>query len=108
MVPCRPRIWSRSSASVRCSRADSVVDGGCLLPFCVGQGLDAERQDFIDLRAVEKIAGAFVGDLRIIVQDDRRRQHRVGVARSAHQHRPGADVPAAPGGIVQILRRIGE
>ncbi len=38
----------------------------------VGHGQDSQRQDLIDFGAVEKVAGTFGRNLRIVVEDDRR------------------------------------
>ena len=45
--------------------------------FGVGHRHDPQREHFVDLGPVEEIAGALRRDLRVVVQDDRRRQHRV-------------------------------
>ena len=48
----------------------------------VGQGQDAQREDLVDLGRVAEVAGALRRDRRVVVEDDRRRQHDVvGVAR---------------------------
>ena len=52
---------------------------------------DAERQQLVDLAAVEQVARALRCDLGMVGQDDRRRQDRAAVARLAGQHRPGPD-----------------
>ena len=42
----------------------------------VGEGQDAQGEDLVDLGGVAHVAGALGGDRRVVVEDDRRRQHR--------------------------------
>ena len=52
----------------------------------------AQRQDLVDLRRVEEVARALGRDRRMVVEDDRRREHHgVGLV---DEHRPGALVVA--------------
>src|SRR5207245_9400715 len=57
----------------------------------LGEREDAQREDLVDLRGVEEVARTLRGDLRMVVQDDGRRQHRFG---PAHQYRPPTVVVA--------------
>ena len=66
----------------------------------LGQREDAQREDLVDLRGIEEVPWALRGDLRMVVQDDRRREHGVG---PAHQHRPPTLVVAGP----RCLERVG-
>jgi hypothetical protein len=54
----------------------------------VGEGQDAEREQLVNLRVVEQIGGAFRGDLRVVVEDDRRGKHRVPLALFSDEDRP--------------------
>ena len=68
-VPCSASICSFSSDSVRARTARApFVDGGHRSLFIVGQGHDPEREDLVDLGAVEELAGALGCDL----EDSRR------------------------------------
>jgi hypothetical protein len=87
---------------------DAVIGGGGLALFFIGEGHDAEREDFVDLATVEQIAGAFRGDLRVIGQNDRRGQERIGLVRGAGEHGPAADVLALPGQLGPLCGRIGQ
>src|SRR6202050_3943966 len=60
--------------------------------FIVGQGHDTQRQYFVDFGAIEQIARAFGGDLGIVVENNRRREHGVALALVAYEHRPSTDV----------------
>ena len=54
----------------------------------VGQRQHAQREDLVDLGRVEQVARALGRDRRVVVQDDRRRQHDVG-ARPRRRSAPG-------------------
>jgi len=87
----------RGRARIGCARLALLV---------LGERHRAEREDFVDFSRVVKIAGTFGRDLRIVVKNDRRRQHHVTVALVANHHRPGADVRASLHGALRPLRRI--
>ena len=52
----------------------------------VGHGHHAQGQDLVDLRGVIQRAFALFGDLRVVVQDDRRDEHQIVFARAAGQN----------------------
>ncbi len=52
--------------------AGSCVHGGHRSFLVFGQRHDSEREDLVDLGAVEQVAGTLRGDLRIVIEDDRR------------------------------------
>ena len=79
--------------------AGMAVGGGHLLLFGIGHRQNAQGQDLVDLGAVEQIAWAFGGDLRVVVKNDRRGQHRVAVPLAADQHRPGPLIDAGRRGL---------
>ena len=60
----------------------------------VGQAEDVEDEHLVDLAAVEEVARALGRDPRVVLEDDRRGQQRVALARLADQHRPRARVLA--------------
>src|ERR1700751_431396 len=93
--------WHRFGALQNLPSA--IVSVPHLLLLLIGQSHDAQRQDFIDLRAVKQIAGAFGTDLRIVVENDGRRQQSVFFSSVANQHGPCANVPAARRQILQPL-----
>ena len=82
------------------------VGGGHFLLFGIGHRQDAQGQDLVDLGAVEQIARAFRGDLRVVVENDRRGQHRVAVPLAADQHRPGPLIDAGGRGLAQLRGRV--
>ena len=107
-VPCSPSNCSRAIASVRASRSPhAVVDRGHRALLVVGQRHDPQRQHLVDLGAVEEVAGALRGDLRIVVEDDRRRRASCR-ARPSSPTRTG-QVPTlrhAGGGLAPAVGRI--
>ena len=105
MAPCSRISCSAGSASVRSRmRRARSSDSPHLALLLVGQRQDPQRQDLVDLGAVEQVARALGRDLRVVVEDDRRRQHACRARRLAHQHRPGADVLAAGGQLARAPR----
>src|ERR1051326_5048539 len=57
--------------------AGAFVALAYLLLLFVGQGHDAQRENFVDLGAVEERSRALRGDLRIIVKNNGRREHAI-------------------------------
>ena len=53
----------------------------------VGEGEHTQAEDLVDLGGVEEVADALRGDLRLVVEDDRRRQHDVAVRSDEHRER---------------------
>ena len=98
-APCSFAQCSGGSASVRsriCTRA--LVRASRFALLLVGQRQDAQREDLVDLGAVEEVAGALRGNLRVVVEDDRRREHAVVAAlrrRPAPARRRRSRTPAA-------------
>src|SRR3984957_14649597 len=60
--------------------------------FIFGQGQNSQSENLVDLGAIEQIARAFGCNLRVVVQDDRRRQHRIALVLFSYENRPGPDV----------------
>src|SRR2546429_725006 len=58
----------------------------------VGQRQDTQRENLIDLRAIEERPRAFRGNLGIVIQDDGRRKHCIAFSLVTDQHRPRADI----------------
>ena len=88
----------------------AVDDGGgprigaaCLRLLVVGQGQHAEREDLVDLGRVVQIAGALGSDLRLVVEDDRRREHDVA---TTDEHGERAVVHATRNRGTGVLGRI--
>ena len=72
MAPCSRPNCAGVNASTRSSKARAWVSArGHLALFGLGHRQDAQGQDFVDLGAVEQVAGAFRGDLRVVVENDR-------------------------------------
>ena len=75
--------------------------------LALGQGEHPQGQDLVDLGRVVEIAGALGRHLRVVVEDDRRRQHHVGpTGRVGHQHGERAVVVALGGGEGPVRGRI--
>ena len=85
----------------------AVVGGPCLALLLVGQRHRAQGEDLVDLRAVEQVSRALGRDCGVVVEDDRRAQHRVAAAGRADQHRPRALVAALPAEHRRPLGRVG-
>ena len=86
------------------------IDIAHFVLFLVRHGHHPEGEDFVDLEAVAKVAGALGCDLGIVVEDDRGREHRVAflLLLVAHEDGPGADIVAS-GRVEGMVRgRIGE
>ena len=56
-------------------------------------------EDLVDLGGVVQCAFALFGDLGVVVEDDRRHQHHVGLAWRAGEHRETTVLPAAGHGV---------
>ena len=84
------------------------VDRGHLALLLVGQRHDPEREHLVDLGAVEETARALGCNLGIVVEDDRRGEHRVVLSLLTDQDWPGADVAASRGGLAPAIGRIHE
>ena len=69
MASVRSRIWRARSSDWRISRFSSSV-----------KRHDAQRENLVDLSAVEQVAGALGSNLRIVVENDGRSQQRVALA----------------------------
>ena len=77
------------------SLARGSVGAGLAL-LVVGHRHHPEGEDLVDLRGVEERPGALGRDLGVVVEDDRRPEHQIGVARCPREHRP-APILMAPG-----------
>ena len=73
------------------------VGAACLGLLVVGQRQHPEGEDLVDLGGVAQVTGALRGDLRMVVEDDRRGQHEI--IRRADEHREGAVVGASGDGL---------
>src|SRR5580704_19785113 len=72
----------------------------------VAKRQNPQRQNFVDLRPIEEVTIALRRDLRIVVQNDRRREHGVpGIFISDH-YWPRSHIPAFAGGSLQLGWRI--
>ena len=97
----RPSVRSRIARA----RASPRAHLGLLL---VGQRHDREPQQPVDLAAVVQVARALGGDPRVVLEDDRRGEHRVVGAGLADEHRPQPFVAAAGRGLAQAVGRVGQ
>ena len=77
--PCSCISCSAASDSVRSSSAGRARPTPHLALLLVGQRQDPQRQDLVDLGAVEQVAGLSGAISRIVVEDDRRGEHRVAL-----------------------------
>jgi hypothetical protein len=71
--------------------------------FLVGEGHGAEGENFVDFGGVEQGSRAFVGDGRVVVEDDWGAEDG---GRVANEDRPGAFVDAFRGDPPRPLRRV--
>ena len=78
----------------------AAIGGARLALLLVGEAARREREQLVDLGAVEGVARALGGDLRVIVEHDGRRQEEVARSRLAGEHReePGAVAVGGRGG----------
>ena len=82
-------------ASVRSSiGASALIRLAHLALLIVGQSQDAQRENFVDLGAVKKIASAFLRDFGIVIKNDGRRKQRIALPFFSDQDWPGPDVLA--------------
>ena len=79
---CRRHRSTMAAARASVPRASSLL--------LVGQREHPEGQDLVDLGGVAQVARALGGDLRVVVEDDRRRQHHVVRGAVADEHRERA------------------
>ena len=70
----------------------------------IGHRHDAQGEDLVDLRRVEERALALLGDLGVVVEDDRRHQHQRMVTGRSGQHGEATMVPASGDGAVGRCR----
>ena len=96
------RPMTRSAPATRAARKSTAA----IAPFSSSVIVRMRSVSISSIsRAVEEVAGTFRRHLRIIVQDDRRRQHHVTAARLADQDRPDADVATIGRRLAPFLRR---
>ncbi len=97
IAPCRRSQISggiASTASTTAAARGSVARASRLL--LVGEHQRAQAEDLVDLGAVEQVRRALRGELRVVGEDDRRRQQQVRALRRPGEHRPGVlGCPAA-------------
>ena len=100
-----PDLGREVVAAVDDGRGAGVGPPGLGL-LVVRQGEHPQGEDLVDLGRVAEVAHALRRDRRVVVEDDRRRQHDVGVALVADEHREGAVVAAAGHRLGRHRRRI--
>ncbi len=81
--------------------SDALVGRRGLSLLEVGQRQDPKREDLVDLGRVEEIAGALGGDLRVVVEDDRRGEHVTAGSARAEQHWKDSLVATLPNGLAE-------
>src|SRR5215510_6477058 len=86
--------------------AGALVYQTHLLLLLIRHRHDAQREQFVNFRSVVEIARAFRGDLRIIIENDRRREQTVAFSFFPDQRRPGAYFSKTGGGLGKLLSRI--
>src|SRR5919107_2600281 len=82
------------------------VGGAHLFLLLVREVEDVQDEHLVDLGPVEQVAGAFGGDLGVVVEDDRGGEHRAPFTFLPDEHRPRLRVLAPLRGLPQILRRV--
>ena len=106
-MPCSPSNCSRASASVRASRAPARSSTAAIAPFSSSVSVRIRSVSISSISVPSKKSPGLSGrDLRVVVEDDRRREHRVRLPLLADQDRPGADVAARGGGLAPALGRV--
>src|SRR5215210_8847463 len=70
------------------------VGGAHLFFLLVREVEDVQDEHLVDLGPVEQVAGALGGDRRIVVEDDRGREHHVPLPFLSDEHRPSLQVHA--------------
>src|SRR5215210_3101126 len=70
------------------------VGGSHLFFLFVCEVENVQDQHLVDLGAVEQVAGALGGDLRVVIEDDRGREHHVPLPFLSDEHRPSLQVHA--------------
>ena len=73
----------------------------------VGEHQRAQAEDLVDLGAVEEVRRALRGELRVVGEDDRRREQQVAAPGRSGEHRPGVLVVQLAGGGQRPLGRVG-
>ena len=84
------------------------VGGARLALLGVGERHRAQREDLVDLGGVEEIARALGRDLRVVREDDRRREQERRIALGAREHGPAAHVLARRRGCARPFGRVGQ
>src|SRR5919205_3463064 len=82
------------------------VGGAHLLFLLVREGEYVKDEQLIYLRPVEQVARALRGDLRVVVEDDRGREHPVPLPLLSDQHGPRLYVLAPLRGLPEFLGRV--
>src|SRR5918998_6619251 len=82
------------------------VGGAHLFFLLVREVEDVQDEHLVDLGPVEQVAGAFGGDLGVVVEDDRGGEHRAPFTFLPDEHRPRLQVLAPFRGLPQVLRRV--
>ena len=73
----------------------------------VGEHQRAQAEDLVDLGAVEQVRRALGGELRVVGEDDRRREQQVGALGRPGEHGPGVPVVQLTGRGQRPLGRVG-
>src|ERR687889_2881965 len=84
------------------------VGSAHLLFLLVREVEDVEDEHLVDLGPVEQVAWALGRDLRIVVEDDRGREHSASIPLLTNQHRPCLQVLAPLRRLRKLLRRVHE
>ena len=79
-----------------------AAHGGLLF---LRQRQNAERKNFVDLSAVEKVSRAFRRELRIVVENDGLGEHGIALPRFTGEHGPGAEIATSSRGFLKLGRR---
>src|SRR6185503_781779 len=86
--------------------AGAVVSATHLSFFFLGKCHDPKREYLVDLSSIKKTSSTFGRNLRIVVEDDRRRQHAIVRSLFSGEHRIRTDVVTIAGRLRKFFWRI--
>src|SRR4029077_2891704 len=98
-------LWGHRFRTVQdLSRA--IVGFANLSLLLIRQRHDSQRQDLVDLGAIEQVSGTLRSNLRIVVEDDGRGEHSISLPRLAYENGPRANVLTTRRKFLQFCGRL--